>query len=162
MNLYRVFILRVYWASHTSISEQIERSFILRSHEQWVSLCYAIESDRSFSCALFCVFMTRVGQCPISLLAEHPLQLHDWTLSGWYRKKHISISTGDWVEEALWLGWRPSQALVMLRNCNQADLPQVVPDTGTRISLWFLCTLTASRAERWSTPYVVTQHFEIK
>jgi hypothetical protein len=43
------------------------RSFIPSSPEQWVSPCYAIECDRSFYCTLFCVFMTRVSQCPISL-----------------------------------------------------------------------------------------------
>jgi hypothetical protein len=32
-----------------------------------------IECDGSFYCALFRVVMTRVGQCPNSLLAEHPL-----------------------------------------------------------------------------------------
>jgi hypothetical protein len=31
------------------------------------------ECDRSFYCALFCVFMTRVSQCRISLLSEHPI-----------------------------------------------------------------------------------------
>jgi hypothetical protein len=44
-------------------------SFISWSPDQWVSQCYAIECDISFCCALFCVFMTRVRQCPISLLA---------------------------------------------------------------------------------------------
>jgi hypothetical protein len=32
-----------------------------------------IECYRSFYCALFCVFMTRVSQCPISLRSEHPM-----------------------------------------------------------------------------------------
>jgi hypothetical protein len=49
------------------------RSYIWWSPDQWVSPCYAIECDRSFYCALFCVFMTRVSQCPISLRAEHPI-----------------------------------------------------------------------------------------
>jgi hypothetical protein len=31
-----------------------------RSPDQCVSQCYAIECDRSFYCALFCAFMTRV------------------------------------------------------------------------------------------------------
>jgi hypothetical protein len=29
-----------------------------------------------FYCALSCVFMTRVSQCPISLRSEHPISLH--------------------------------------------------------------------------------------
>jgi hypothetical protein len=49
------------------------RSFIRWSPDQSVSQCYAIDCGRSFYCALFCVFMTRVSQCPISLRAEHPL-----------------------------------------------------------------------------------------
>jgi hypothetical protein len=32
---------------------------------------HLIECYRSFYCALFCVFMTRVSQCPISLRSEH-------------------------------------------------------------------------------------------
>jgi hypothetical protein len=43
------------------------------SSEQQVSPCYDIECDRSFHCALFCIFTTRVSQCPTSLRAEHPL-----------------------------------------------------------------------------------------
>jgi hypothetical protein len=50
--------------------------FIRWSSEQWVSQCYVIECDRSFYCALFCVFMTRVSQCPISLRAEHLIPNH--------------------------------------------------------------------------------------
>jgi hypothetical protein len=38
---------------------------------------YVIECDKSFYCALFCVFMTRVGQYPISLPSERPIF---WTL----------------------------------------------------------------------------------
>jgi hypothetical protein len=49
------------------------RSFIRWSRDQWASHCYDFECDRSFYCALFCVFMTRVSQCPISLRAEHPM-----------------------------------------------------------------------------------------
>jgi hypothetical protein len=45
------------------------RSIIRWSPDQWISQCYAIERYRSFYCALFCVFMTRV-----SLRSEHPLQ----------------------------------------------------------------------------------------
>jgi hypothetical protein len=41
--------------------------------DQWVSHCYAIECDRSFCCALFCLFMTHVSRCPISLRAERPI-----------------------------------------------------------------------------------------
>jgi hypothetical protein len=41
------------------------RWFIQWSPEQWVSPCYAIECGRSFYCALFRVFITRVSQCPI-------------------------------------------------------------------------------------------------
>jgi hypothetical protein len=52
------------------------RLFIRWSPDQWVSQCYAIECDRNFCCALFCVFMTRVSQCPISLRAKHPLKCH--------------------------------------------------------------------------------------
>jgi hypothetical protein len=37
------------------------RSFIRWSPDLWVSQCYSIECDRSFYCALFCVFMTRVS-----------------------------------------------------------------------------------------------------
>jgi hypothetical protein len=51
------------------------RSLIRCSPDQWVSQCYAIERYRSFYCALFCVFMTRVSQCPISLRSEHPVVL---------------------------------------------------------------------------------------
>jgi hypothetical protein len=56
------------------------RSFFRWSSEQWVSQCYATECDRSFYCALFCVFMTRVSQCPTSQRAEHPLYrvFHDF------------------------------------------------------------------------------------
>jgi hypothetical protein len=46
------------------------RSFVQWSPDQWVSQCYAIECDRIFYCALFCVFMTRVSRCPFSLCAE--------------------------------------------------------------------------------------------
>jgi hypothetical protein len=49
------------------------RSFIRWSPDQWVSQRYAIERDRSFYCALFCVFMSRVSQCPMSLRSEHPI-----------------------------------------------------------------------------------------
>jgi hypothetical protein len=49
------------------------RSLIRCSPDQWVSHCYTIKCDRSFYRALFCVFMTRVSQCPISLRAEHPI-----------------------------------------------------------------------------------------
>jgi hypothetical protein len=42
------------------------RSFIRWSPDQWVGQCYAS--------LVFCVFMTRVSQCPISLLAEHPIR----------------------------------------------------------------------------------------
>jgi hypothetical protein len=49
------------------------RSCIRWSSDQWVSRCYAIMCDRSFYCALFCVFMTRVSQCPISLCPKHPI-----------------------------------------------------------------------------------------
>jgi hypothetical protein len=49
------------------------RSYIRWLPGQWVSQCYAAECDRSFYCALFCVFRARVSQCPISLSAEHPL-----------------------------------------------------------------------------------------
>jgi hypothetical protein len=51
------------------------RSFIRWSRDQWDSQCYAVECDISFYCALFCVFMTVVSQCPISLRAEHPLYI---------------------------------------------------------------------------------------
>jgi hypothetical protein len=51
------------------------RSFIRWSPDQWVSQCCAIECDRSFYCALFCVFMTPVSQCPVCLHAENPLYL---------------------------------------------------------------------------------------
>jgi hypothetical protein len=44
-------------------------SFVRWSPDQWVSQCFVIECYRSFYCALFCVFMTRVS--PISLCAEH-------------------------------------------------------------------------------------------
>jgi hypothetical protein len=49
------------------------RSFIRWSPDQWVSQCYGVECYRSFYCALFCVFMTRVSQCSISLRSEHPV-----------------------------------------------------------------------------------------
>jgi hypothetical protein len=52
------------------------RSFIRWSPDQWVSQCYAIECYRSFYCALSCVFMTRVSQCPINLRSEHPVHSH--------------------------------------------------------------------------------------
>jgi hypothetical protein len=51
------------------------RSFIRWTPDQWVSQCYAIECDKSFYCALLCVFMTRVSQCPISLRAEQPIYM---------------------------------------------------------------------------------------
>jgi hypothetical protein len=44
------------------------RSFIWWSPDQ----CYAIECYRSYDCALFCVFMTRLSQCPISLRSVYP------------------------------------------------------------------------------------------
>jgi hypothetical protein len=43
------------------------RSFIWWSCDQWVSPCYAIECDRNFYWTLFCVFMSRVIECWISL-----------------------------------------------------------------------------------------------
>jgi protein-S-isoprenylcysteine O-methyltransferase Ste14 len=49
------------------------KSFIRWSSDLWVSHCYAIGCDRSFCCALFCVFMTRVSQCPLSLRSEQSL-----------------------------------------------------------------------------------------
>jgi hypothetical protein len=49
-------------------------SFIPWSPDQWISQCYANEYDSSFYCALFCVFVTRVNQCPISLRVEHPVE----------------------------------------------------------------------------------------
>jgi hypothetical protein len=49
------------------------RSSIRWSPDQWVSQCYTIECDRSLYCALFCVFMTHVNQCPISLRSEHTI-----------------------------------------------------------------------------------------
>jgi hypothetical protein len=49
------------------------RSFILWSPDQWASQCSAIECDRSFYCALFCAFATRLSKCPIGLRAEHPI-----------------------------------------------------------------------------------------
>jgi hypothetical protein len=41
--------------------------------DHWVIQCYAIECNRSFYYALFCIFMTRVSQCSISLRTEHPI-----------------------------------------------------------------------------------------
>jgi hypothetical protein len=56
------------------------RSFIWWSPEQWVSPCYSIECDRSFYCGLFCVFITHVIQCSISLCSElHHLRSLHWT-----------------------------------------------------------------------------------
>jgi hypothetical protein len=52
------------------------RSFIWWSPDQCVSHCYAIVCDRNFYCALFCVFMTHVSKCSISLRAEHPLFIY--------------------------------------------------------------------------------------
>jgi hypothetical protein len=49
------------------------RPFFRWSPDQWVSQCYVIEFDRSFYCALFCVFITRVSQCPIRLRSENTL-----------------------------------------------------------------------------------------
>jgi hypothetical protein len=46
------------------------------SPDQWVSQSYAIECYRSFYCALFCVFMTRVSQRLISLRSEHHKEKH--------------------------------------------------------------------------------------
>jgi hypothetical protein len=60
-------------------------SFIRWSPDHWVSQCYAIECYRSFYCALFCVFMTRVCQCPISLRAEHPIYSNR---SAWKNQRH--------------------------------------------------------------------------
>jgi hypothetical protein len=51
------------------------RSFIQWSPDHWVSQCYASECDRRFYFTLFCVFITRVSQCPISLPAEHPIYI---------------------------------------------------------------------------------------
>jgi hypothetical protein len=51
------------------------RSFIRWSPDEQVSHCYAIECYRSFYFVLFCVFVTRVSQCPISLRAEQLLQV---------------------------------------------------------------------------------------
>jgi hypothetical protein len=50
------------------------RSFIRWSPDQWVSQCYAIECYRSFYCSLFCVLMTPMRQCPISLRSEHTVE----------------------------------------------------------------------------------------
>jgi hypothetical protein len=52
------------------------RSFIWWLPDQWARQCCAIECDRSFCCALFCVFMTHVSHCPISLCAEHPVHVY--------------------------------------------------------------------------------------
>jgi hypothetical protein len=61
-------------SADTCTSRQIDRhSFGDHLISGSVSQCYAIEYDRGFYCALFYGFMTRVSQCPISLLAEHPL-----------------------------------------------------------------------------------------
>jgi hypothetical protein len=51
------------------------RSFIRWSPDQWVSQCYAIECYRNFYCALFCIFMTRVSECPMSLRSEHTVYI---------------------------------------------------------------------------------------
>jgi hypothetical protein len=70
------------------------RSFIRWPPNQWVSQCYVIECDRSFYCALFCVFMTRVSHCPISLRAEHPIHSHKLVLQSVQRYRystHFSV-----------------------------------------------------------------------
>jgi hypothetical protein len=58
-----------------------------------VSQCYAFECDRSFYCALFCVFMTHVS-CAISLRAEHPLESlpkSDWRVRSQVKHRVIRI-----------------------------------------------------------------------
>jgi hypothetical protein len=78
----RVFIVQAYWTARTSYQQTLWylsenwRSFIRWTPHQWVSQCYAIECYGSFYCALFCVFMTSVSQCPISLRSEHPVSIY--------------------------------------------------------------------------------------
>jgi hypothetical protein len=55
---------------HCGISRQTE-DHSSGDHLLSVSQCYSIECDRGFYCALFCVFMPRVSQCPISLRSKH-------------------------------------------------------------------------------------------
>jgi hypothetical protein len=70
------------------------KSFI-RS-DQWVSQCYAIECDISFCCALLCVFMTRVSQCPISLRAEHTLYTDKKLSYSRFGKKNMTRDIPLW------------------------------------------------------------------
>jgi hypothetical protein len=55
-------------SADTGISRQTE-GHLFDNH--LISGSHAIECDRSFYFALFCVLMTPVSQCPISLRAEH-------------------------------------------------------------------------------------------
>jgi hypothetical protein len=77
--VYIVFIVQAYYTSRTSYRQTLWylppnwRSFIRWSPDQWVSHCYVIECYRSFYCALFCVFMTRMSSCSISLRSEQPV-----------------------------------------------------------------------------------------
>jgi hypothetical protein len=87
------------------------RSFIRWLPDQWVSQCYAIEYDRSFYCALFCVFMTRVSQCPISLRAEHSIFVNP---SFFFLFRHILATC------LLFLGsnmCKISTVMILLRTC---------------------------------------------
>jgi hypothetical protein len=58
---------------HCGISRKTEGHSFRWSPDLWVCQPYAIECDRSFYCALFCVSMIRVSQCPISLRSGHPV-----------------------------------------------------------------------------------------
>jgi hypothetical protein len=77
-------------SADTGISRQTEGNSF-SAYLQWVSQCYAIEFD-SFYCALFCVFMTRVNQGPISLRAEHSLHIGADALEPLLRFTRIGLS----------------------------------------------------------------------
>jgi hypothetical protein len=97
------------------------------SPDQWASQCYAIECDRSFYCALFCVFMPRMSQCPISLRCHEDiwgsggidppcltstLDEDEWsaTHSGHFTPRERAPGTmgqeSGWGPEPVWKLWR--------------------------------------------------------
>jgi hypothetical protein len=61
---------------HGGIFRQTEgHSFGDHLISESVSVMQSSVIEASIYCALFCVFMTRESQCPISLLSEHPVLL---------------------------------------------------------------------------------------
>jgi hypothetical protein len=113
------------------------RSLIWWSPDQWVSQCYAIEYDRRFYCALFCVFMTRVSQCPISLRAGHQIQAYSLLRNALLANRFLVMDCSVTVLY-LWI-LSPQFYAIYLRNVK--ELAENIDAETKNYALFFTITL---------------------